>query len=336
MKILCTGGAGYVGSACLRYLLREGYDAYAYDSLRDGNRAAVPDADQRLIVGDLADRALLKEVFSIHDFDAVMHFAAVASVPDSIKDPADYWEVNVLGTKNVLDTMRTAGVDNLIFSSTAAIYAFSDDMPLTERSTIKPMTPYGATKFACETMIEEYRQAYGIGYSVMRYFNASGADEDGEFGEDRKSESHLIPLTLYAALGRRDSLTVFGDDWETRDGTCVRDYVHVNDIAQAHLLAMLSQRTGVGRTYNIGSNTGVTVLEVIRACEKVAGRPIKFEYAPRRPGDPGVLVASCDKIEADLGWSPEFLGIDAIARTAHRWHQGYPHGYKDKASSFSQ
>lgn len=333
MKVLCTGGAGYVGSACLRYLLREGHDAYAYDSMRDGNRGAVPDADKRLIVGDLADRALLKKTFDEHKFDAVMHFAAVASVPDSIADPADYWEVNVVGTKNVLDAMLAAGVKNLVFSSTAATYAFADEMPLTEASLQKPVTPYGTTKLACETMIEEYRHAYGLGYTIMRYFNASGADEDGEFGEDRKKESHLIPLALYAAVGRRDGLKVFGNEWQTRDGTCVRDYVHVNDIAQAHTLAMQSQKDSVGRKYNIGSNTGVTVLEVIKACEKVGGTKINYEFAPPRPGDPGELVASCDKLKAELGWSPKLEGIGPIAETAHRWHSRYPNGYADKDKS---
>jgi UDP-glucose 4-epimerase len=333
VKVLCTGGAGYVGSACLRYLLREGHDAYAYDSLRDGNRGAVPGADKRLIVGDLLDREMLKKTFAEHKFDAVMHFAAVASVPDSIADPADYWEVNVVGTKNVLDAMREAKVNNLVFSSTAATYAFTDVMPITEASVQQPETPYGTTKLACEQMIEEYRNAYGLGYTIMRYFNASGADEDGEFGEDRKKESHLIPLALYAAVGRRDSMKVFGDEWPTRDGTCVRDYVHVNDIAQAHVLAMKSQKDSVGRKYNIGSNTGVTVLEVIKACEKVGGNKIKYDFAPARPGDPATLVASCDKLKADLGWDPKLEGIDAIAETAHRWHARYPQGYTDKNKS---
>ncbi len=330
MKILCTGGAGYVGSACLRYLLRNGYDAYAFDNLSEGSAVAVPQADKRLIVGDLDDRELLGRLLRDEAFDAVMHFAAVASVPESIKDPDGYWKVNVIGTKNLLDAMVENGINNLIFSSTAATYAFTDKMPLTEQSEQLPVTPYGSTKLACEAMIEDYRRAYGIGYTIMRYFNASGADEDGEFGEDRNQESHLVPLALYAAVGRRDGLSVFGHDLATRDGSCVRDYVHVDDIAQAHVLAMQSQQPGKGRKFNIGSNTGTTVLEVIKACEGASGTSITCEMAEPRPGDPAVLVASCDKLVAELGWKPRFDSIEAIVETACRWHSRYPGGYRDK------
>lgn len=332
MKVLCTGGAGYVGSACLRYMLKKGHDAYAFDDLSEGNRAAVPDPDKRLFVGDIGDRARLDEVLS-QGFDAVMHFAAVASVPDSIKDPAGYWKINVVGTKNLLDSMLAHDIKKLTFSSTAATYAFTDKMPLLEDSLQAPVTPYGTTKLACETMIEEYRIAYGLGYTTMRYFNASGADADGEFGEDRRNESHLIPLALYAAVGRRDKMYVFGNDWPTRDGTCVRDFVHVEDIAQAHVLAMESQAEGEKRIYNIGSNTGVTVMEVVNACEAVSGRKINWEYAPPRPGDPAVLVASSDRLKAELGWDPKYADVVAIAKTASDWHTKYPGGYKDKSGS---
>lgn len=329
MRILCTGGAGYVGSACLRYLLAQGHDVFAYDNLSAGKRAAVPDAATRLIEGDLADAAALESAMREHAIEGVMHFAAVASVPDSIKDPASYWKHNVVGTKNVLDAMLANGIKRLVFSSTAATYEFSEEMPLTEASPQVPVTPYGSTKLACERMIEEYRHAYGLGYTIFRYFNASGADPDGEYGEDRDSESHLIPLVLYAVVGRRDNVLVFGKDWATRDGTCVRDYVHVADIAQAHSLAIEAQQEGQGHHYNIGSSQGTTVLEVIQACEAVHGGEVPYEFAPPRPGDPAILIASADALRRDLGWAPKLDGIKAIVETAHRWHTRYPNGYAD-------
>lgn len=330
MRVLCTGSAGYVGSACLRYLLQHGYDVFAFDNLSEGKVQAVPNAAERLIVGDLADREELARTLRDLRIEAVMHFAAVASVPESIKQPALYWEVNVIGTKNVLDAMLECDIRKIIFSSTAATYAFSDKMPLVEDDLKRPVTPYGTTKLACEAMLEEYRAAYDLGYTVMRYFNASGADGDGEYGEDRKNESHLIPLVLYAAVGRRGKVAVFGSDWPTRDGTCVRDYIHVEDIAQAHVLALESQEPGLGRVYNIGSNVGVTVKEVITACEKITGKRIPWEYAPPRPGDPAVLVASADKLKNELGWKPSYDSITQIVETAFRWHNRYPNGYSDK------
>ena len=223
MRILCTGGAGYVGSACLRYLLKKGYEVYAFDDLSEGNREAVPDTDNRLIVGDILNKRHLIDTLNSYQIDAVMHFAAVASVPDSIAMPAQYWEVNVVGTKNVLDAMIECGIKTIVFSSTAATYAFTDKMPLTESDFQMPLTPYGTTKLACETMLNDYRIAYGLGFTVMRYFNASGADLDGEYGEDRRAESHLIPLAFHTAVGRREKLLVYGDDWPTIDGSCVRD-----------------------------------------------------------------------------------------------------------------
>jgi len=259
-----------------------------------------------------------------------MHFAAVASVPESVADPEAYWRHNVIGTKNVLDAMRAAGVSKLIFSSTAATYEFSDAMPLTEASPQRPATPYGTTKLACEAMIDDYHHAYGLQYAILRYFNASGADPDGEYGEDRKSESHLIPLVLYVPLGRRDKVCIYGDDWNTRDGTCIRDSVHTADIAHAHMLALEALGPGGAHIYNIGTDIGVTVLEVVRACEKLVGTPIAVEFAPRRPGDPAELVASREKITRELGWHPHYDSIEAIVETAHAWHSRYPQGYADK------
>jgi len=329
MRILCTGGAGYVGSACLRYLLKKGYEAFAFDNLSEGNAAAVPDSDNRLIVGDILNKRHLIDTLNSYKIDAVMHFAAVASVPDSIAMPAQYWEVNVVGTKNVLDAMIECGIKNIVFSSTAATYAFTDKMPLDEADLQMPLTPYGTTKLACESMLNDYRIAYGIGFTVMRYFNASGADLDGEYGEDRRVESHLIPLAFHTAVGRREKLLVYGDDWPTADGSCVRDYVHVEDIAQAHVLAMENYQPNVGNFYNIGSNTGASVIEIIKQCEEACCNAINWQFAPRRPGDPATLVASSKKLRDELHWRPRH-SLEAIIQSAYDWHHRYPRGYADK------
>jgi UDP-glucose 4-epimerase len=328
MKILLTGGAGYVGSATLRWLLRHGHDPLAYDNLVEGNVAAVPDAATRLIVGDIADTDRLAQVLREHQIEALMHFAALASVPDSIADPEAYYRANVLGTKSVLDAMRAAGVRKILFSSTAATYGFHAEMPLRENSPQLPETPYGTTKLAAEWMIKDYARAYGLGYTLLRYFNASGADSDGEHGEDRRHESHLIPLIFQVALGRREKLLIYGSDYPTRDGTCVRDYIHTEDLAQAHQLAVECLEPGMGRAYNMGSGTGATVLEVLRACEEVFGQPIAHEIAGRRPGDPGILIATPEKIIQELGWSPRHAEIHDIVRTAWEWHRRYPQGYR--------
>jgi len=328
MKMLLTGGAGYVGSGCLRYLLRNGHDPIAFDNLSEGNKEAVPEG--RLMVGDIQDPDALTQVMGDHGVEAVMHFAAVASVPESVRDPELYWRVNVVGTKNVLDAMRKTAVARIIFSSSAATYGCPAEMPLTEDSTQSPETPYGSTKLAAEWVIREYARAYGLGFTFLRYFNASGADPDGEHGEDRRHESHLIPLALYAALGRRDKLTIYGDQWDTRDGTCVRDYIHIQDLAQAHQLAAEAIEPGVGRAYCLGSGRGTTVLEVLRACEEVVGRPIPHQYASPRSGDPATLVASADRIVRELGWSPEYDDVKSIVETAWRWHSRYPQGYASK------
>jgi UDP-glucose 4-epimerase len=328
MRIFLTGGAGYIGSACLRWLLRHGHDPIAYDSLSEGNAAAVPDG--RLVVGDITDADRMVEVMRQHRTDAVMHFAALASVPDSIADPDNYYRVNVVGTKCVLDAMRLAGVTRIVFSSTAATYGFRAEMPLREDAPQTPETPYGTTKLASEWLIKDYARAYGLGYALLRYFNASGADPDGRYGEDRRHETHLVPLMFQVAVGRREKLLIYGDDWDTRDGTCVRDYVHTDDLAQAHQLAVEGLEPGVARAYNLGSGTGVTVLEVLRACEAVVGRPIRHEVVGRRPGDPATLIASPEKIVKELGWSPRYTDIRAIAETAWRWHHTHPDGYSTK------
>ncbi len=325
MKLLLTGGAGYVGSATLRWLLKHGHDVVAYDDLSAGNAAAVPDG--RLVVGDILDYAKLCDVCRQYKIEGIMHFAAVASVPESIDDPELYYRINVLGTKCVLDAMRACEIDRIIFSSTAATFGFDNEMPLTEKATQLPEVPYGTTKLACEWIIKDYARAYNIGYTLLRYFNASGADPDGNYGESRASESHLIPLTLAVATGKRDKLKIFGGDYDTRDGTCIRDYVHNDDLAQAHQISMEQLAPGIGRDYNLGSGNGTSVLEVLRACEEVVGRPIPYEVCDRRPGDPGVLIASPNKIIKELGWKPQYTDIKQIVETAWRWHQNHPNGY---------
>jgi UDP-glucose-4-epimerase GalE len=327
MKVLLTGGAGYVGSACLRWLLRHGHDPIAYDNLLEGNLGAVPDAASRLIVGDIAETDRLAQVLIEQRVEAVMHFAALASVPDSIADPEAYYRVNVLGTKSVLDAMRTAGVRKLVFSSTAATYGFHAEMPLKEESPQLPQTPYGTTKLAAEWMIKDYARAYGMGYTLLRYFNASGADPDGEYGEDRRHESHLIPIIFQVVLGRREKLLVYGGAFPTRDGTCVRDYIHTDDLAQAHQLAIERMEPGTGSAYNMGSGTGVTVLEVLQACEQVMGKPVPYQVVDPRPGDPAVLIATPEKIAGELAWTPRFTKIEDIVRTAWEWHRRHPQGY---------
>lgn len=334
MKILCTGGAGYVGSACVRWLLATGHDAVAFDNLCEGNRKAVP--SDRLIVGDIGDRSGLVRAMKTHGSDAVMHFAAVASVPQSLEDPEAYWRVNLIGTKNVLDAMHERGIKRIVFSSTAATYEFDSAMPLKEESPQLPGTPYGTSKLAAEKLIGDYCRAYGIGCAILRYFNASGADPDGEHGEDRLAESHLIPLILYVPLKRREKLLIYGADWNTRDGTCIRDFVHTQDLAQGHQLVIEQLEPGVSMTFNLGSGRGTTVLEVLRACEEVVGASICHEFVARRPGDPAVLVASPDKIQRELGWEPRHGEIRQIVETAWRWHKARPSGYGGRRSSWPQ
>jgi UDP-glucose 4-epimerase len=325
VKILLTGGAGYIGSACLRWLLKHGHDPIAFDNMLEGNASSVPEG--RLVEGDICDTDLLTRTLNEHRVEAVMHFAALASVPLSISQPESYWRANVVGTKSVLDSMRAVGVSKIVFSSTAATYSFEAEMPIRETTPQVPQTPYGTTKLASEWMIKEYARAYGLSYTIFRYFNASGADPDGQFGESRHVEGHIIPLTLLVAVGRRDKLKIFGGDWDTRDGTCVRDYVHTDDLAQAHQLAVEALEAGVARAYNLGSGTGTTILEVLRACEKAVGRSIPHEIVERRPGDPGTLIATPEKVVKELGWAPRYPDIDSIVETAWRWHGSHPDGY---------
>lgn len=326
MRILLTGGAGYIGSACLRWLRKKGHDAIAYDNLSEGNERAVPPG--LLFQGDILHTDQLTKVLADHGTEAVIHLAAAASVPDSIKDPEFYYRTNVLGTKSVLDAMRAAGVRKIVFSSTAATYGFHDQMPLTEDTPQTPVVPYGTTKLAAEWLIKDYARAYEIGFTFLRYFNASGADSDGHHGESRRKESHLIPLVLMTALGQRPELLIYGQDWPTRDGTCVRDYIQIEDLAEAHRLAVEALNPSAAAAYNMGSGTGTTIKEVLQACEEVVGKPIPHRYVDRRPGDPAILIASPERIQKTLGWNQRYPTIHAIVETAWRWHKNHPQGYR--------
>jgi len=320
MKVLVCGGAGYIGSHVVRYLNTNGHDVVVFDNLSTGHREAVGLAP--LVEGDILDLAALYELFADHRFDAVMHFCALSQVGASVHDPYLYYQNNVVGTLNLLQAMRAAGVSRLVFSSTAAVFGNPDADLISENHDTRPINPYGASKLMVERMLADAAQAYGLRSVALRYFNAAGADPSGEIGELHEPETHLIPNVLLAALGTGPELQVFGNDYPTCDGTCVRDYIHVNDLASAHLKAMhfINEREG-SHVFNLGNGRGFSVLEVINAARSVTGENIKFKYAPRRTGDPAVLVASGDKARMLMNWTPKFTNIVDIIETAWRWHQ---------------
>ncbi|MEY3023778.1 MAG: hypothetical protein RJA16_604 [Planctomycetota bacterium] len=330
MKILVTGGAGFVGSACLRYLVKQGADPIAYDNLSLGHRGAVP-AD-RLVVGDIADTAKLTALMRQHRFDAVMHFAAATYVGESVTNPDHHYRNNIAGTLSLLTAMREAGVDRMLFSSTCATYGLNPKMPMSEESEQVPCSPYARTKLAVEWMIRDFADAYGLGFTLLRYFNAAGADADGAHGEDHDPETHLIPLVLKVAMGEMASLKVFGTDYPTPDGTCIRDYVHTTDLASAHWLAIQATTPTTREVFNIGTGDGNSVMEVIKACEDVTGRKIPLEIGPRRPGDAPALVADPKKLKTKLGWQMAFPTIHDVVDTAWKWHQAHPRGYADRSA----
>lgn len=325
MRVLLTGGAGYVGSACLRHLLDAGHEAFAWDNLSEGHRAAIP--DERLIVGELHDTAGLASALRETGAEIVMHFAAHAAVGESVADPARYYDNNVVGSLSMLRAMRAAGVGRVIFSSTCSVFGQTEAAALSEQAPIRPMNPYARTKRAVEWMLEDFAAAYGLGYTVLRYFNAAGASPDGAHGEHHEPENHLIPLVLQVALGQRDEICIFGDDYPTPDGTCVRDYVHVDDLADAHRRAAERLVAGRGAAWNLGTGSGASVREVIEACQEVSGRPIPHRVVERRAGDPPRLVADPQGARDALGWQPRYVGIKAIVETAWRWHERHPRGY---------
>ena len=310
MKLLVTGGAGYVGSVCATVLVDDGYEVVVLDDLSTGNRDSVPEGC-RFVEGDVATAAA--EVLD-PSFDGVLHFAARSLVGESVERPELYWQGNVVTTLALLDAMRDAGVGNLVFSSTAATYGEPRTVPITEDEPTLPTNPYGATKLAIDHAITSYAAAHGLAATSLRYFNVAGAH--GSAGENREVETHLIPLVLQVALGHREKIMVFGDDWPTPDGTCVRDYIHVSDLADAHLLALRSNSPGVHRVLNLGSGSGFSVREVIDTCREVTGHAIPDEVAPRRAGDPAVLVASSERAIAELGWRPTRTDLRTVVEDA--------------------
>jgi len=311
MKLLVTGGAGYVGSVCAQVLLEAGHEVVVVDNFTTGNRAAVP-ADARLVEGDVRDVAA--EVLAEGGFDGVIHFAARSLVGESMEKPEEYWQHNVVTSLALLDAMRANGVTNLVFSSTAATYGEPEVVPITEDMPTSPTNPYGASKLAIDYIITSYAQAHGLGATSLRYFNVAGAY--GQIGENREIETHLIPLVLQVALGHRDRIFMFGDDWPTPDGTPVRDYIHIRDLADAHVLALETNEPGTHRIYNLGSGDGYSVRQVIEMCRKVTGHPIPAEVAPRRAGDPATLIASSAKIQSELGWNPTRTDLQTIVTDA--------------------
>lgn len=325
MKVLVVGGAGYVGSHTVKLLESQGFDYWVYDNLSLGHRECVPPG--RLIEGNLADRQHLIEVMREKEIDAVMHFAAYALVGESVKHPAKYYQNNVAATLELLEAMRAAGVWRFVFSSTTATYGQPEKIPITEDTPQLPINPYGFTKLVIEQALTDYAHAYGFGVAALRYFNASGAAADGSIGEDHDPESHLIPIVLQVALGQRENISIFGDDYPTSDGTCIRDYIHVEDLATAHLAALKKLGPGTVLQLNLGTGVGHSVKQVIDACRKVTGKEIPAIIAARRDGDPAELVADSTKAQRELGWKPKYVSIESIVETAWKWHQSHPHGY---------
>jgi UDP-glucose-4-epimerase GalE len=327
MRVLVTGGAGYVGSHAAKLLAESGHGVVVVDNLAEGHREAV--GKLPLVVADLLDSGAIIEVIQEHRIDAVMHFAAFAYVGVSVTEPAKYYQNNIVGTLALLEAMRATGIDRIVFSSTCATYGIPERVPISEDHPQRPINPYGFTKLAIERALADYAHAYGLGYAALRYFNASGAAADGTIGEDHDPETHLIPLVLQVALGQREYVQVFGTDYPTSDGTCIRDYIHVDDLATAHLAALEQLRPGVELKLNLGTGNGVSVQEVINVCRSVTGHPIPTRTAPRRAGDPPELVADASLARRAFGWEAKHKSVRSIVETAWRWHREHPHGYGD-------
>lgn len=338
--VFVTGGAGYIGSHAAKALALAGHRVVVYDNLSAGHREAVTLVNRRLereparpaavalVEGDIRDTPRVAAELAAWRADAVMHFAAWLSVGDSVRDPAGYYANNVVGALSVLEAMRQAGVRRLVFSSTCAVYGHPVATPIGEDHPTRPINAYGETKLAIERALPHYERAYGLQWMALRYFNAAGADPEGDLGEDHDPEIHLIPRAVDAALGR-GSLEIYGDDYDTPDGTCLRDYIHVDDLAAAHVAALAALERGhPSRTYNVGVGRPHSVKEVIGTVEAVLGRRVPYRIGQRRPGDPAVLFASSDRIRADLGWQPQYADLTAIVASAARWRQAHPRGYR--------
>lgn len=331
MSVLVLGGAGYIGSHTVDRLVDQGQDVVVVDSLVTGHRAAVNDK-AKFYQGDLADQDFMRKVFTENpEIDAVIHFAAYSLVAESMKEPLKYFDNNTAGMIKLLEVMNEFDIKNIVFSSTAATYGIPEKMPIMESDPQDPINPYGESKLMMEKIMRWADEVYGTKFVALRYFNVAGAKPDGSIGEDHGPETHLIPIVLQVAQGKRDKLQIFGDDYNTPDGTNVRDYVHPFDLADAHILAVDHLRKGnESNAFNLGSSTGFSNLEIVEAARKVTGKEIPAEIAPRRGGDPDSLIASSDKAREILGWKPQFDNIERIIETAWAWHSSHPNGYDDK------
>ncbi len=324
MRLLVTGGAGYVGSIVASQLVEAGHETVVLDDLSKGHEGAVPEG-ARLVVGSLLDERFVRETLA-RGFDGVLHFAALSLVAESVEQPERYYRNNVGGALNLLEAMGEAGVGRLVFSSTAAVYGEPEEVPIPETAPARPTNPYGTSKLAVDRLIGHVAEARGLAATSLRYFNVAGAS--GRYGEDHHPETHLIPIILQAAAGTRESAKIFGTDYPTRDGTAVRDYIHIEDLGRAHLLALEASEPGEHRVYNLGNGSGFSVLEVVEAARGVTGKSIVAEEAPRRAGDPPELVASGEAIRADLGWRPEKPTLEAMISDAWAWMREHPEGYE--------
>lgn len=318
MKVLVTGGAGYIGSHAVRALRAKGHQPVVFDNLSRGHREAA--LDSPLVVGDLLSFDAISSALRSHGAEAVLHFAALTYVGESVGHPDVYYRNNVAGTLNLLEAMRKSNVTKLIFSSTAAVYGDPVRVPIDEDHPLRPVNPYGRSKLAVEWMLRDFQSAFGLKFAALRYFNAAGSSLDGRIGEDHEPETHLIPRVLMAITGEIPQVTILGTDWDTPDGTCVRDYIHVEDLAEAHVLALEHlERGGASSSWNLGTGKGHSVREVIRSAEKVSGRKVPVIEGARREGDPAILVAAAERVRRDLGWKPHHADIDTIVASAWRW-----------------
>jgi len=325
MKILVTGGAGYIGSHTVGELQRQGFEVVVFDNLVYGHKEAV---NCPLVVGDLLDKQEIEKVFEQNKFDGVIHFAAYALAGESMKEPAKYFKNNILGGLNLLEAMKNFGVKHIVFSSTCAIYGYPKKLPVGEEEKKKPVSVYGESKLAFEKILGWYDQIYGIKNVCLRYFNACGASLDGLIGEDHRPETHIIPVAMQVALGQKEKFTIFGDDYQTPDGTCIRDYIHVLDLASAHLKALGYLFDGGNSNYfNVGTGKGYSNKEIIQMIKKISGVDFPVEFGPRRPGDPDAIYADNSKIKKILGWEPKYPDLETIIKTAWNWHKNHPGGF---------